>query len=170
MAQVQCPNCGGYRVVTEKTDSITETHEIVKPGSETAERNSINFFIVLAGGFFVLAFAISKWQIDWIDSLQKFILTVGFAACGFACVGGAIISVRDFLQVRKTGVLRVRHTVEIAERYQFYCQLCGYRWIWRTDEPYPKVNVRPDLIAKANQKIEEEAAAWWYLQQQKKKK
>lgn len=46
---------------------------------------------------------------------------------------------------------------KIGEYFNFTCLLCGYRWEWREGQPWPKVKVNPDLIAKGAQKLEEEA-------------
>jgi hypothetical protein len=43
-----------------------------------------------------------------------------------------------------------------GEYHQFNCLLCGYRWEWREGEPWPEVQVRPELIARGTQKLEEE--------------
>jgi hypothetical protein len=38
--------------------------------------------------------------------------------------------------------------------YSYLCDLCGYRWSWRKGaEPWPDGHVRPDLIAKGEQKL-----------------
>jgi hypothetical protein len=53
----------------------------------------------------------------------------------------------------------VPRNVTVARLYRYLCHLCGYRWTWRTGTPYPPVTVRPDLIAKGEQKLQEEEAA-----------
>ncbi|MBX3051933.1 MAG: hypothetical protein KF753_10690 [Caldilineaceae bacterium] len=63
--------------------------------------------------------------------------------------------------------------------YSYSCALCGYKWSWNTNTPWPIVQVRPDLIAQGEQKLqaeaaerrrqEEAAAAAYVLQQQRKK-
>ena len=32
--------------------------------------------------------------------------------------------------------------------HKYTCQICGYKWTWREGTPRPKVNVRPELLAK----------------------
>ncbi len=40
--------------------------------------------------------------------------------------------------------------------YKYECRLCGYKWTWRIDQPPPiAFGVRPDLIAKGEQKLKE---------------
>ena len=56
------------------------------------------------------------------------------------------------------------------------CKLCGYSWTHEPGQPGPEVHVRPDLIQKGMQKLEEEEkerrrqeeAAYWLHQQMKK--
>lgn len=52
-----------------------------------------------------------------------------------------------------------RRATTKTKTYTYLCHLCGYQWVWQSDQPWPQVNVRPDLIAKGEQKLEEEAAA-----------
>ena len=61
--------------------------------------------------------------------------------------------------------------------YYYSCALCGYQWSWQVGTPWPNVQVRPDLITKGEQRLQEEAAerrrqeeaALYYLSQQRKK-
>ena len=39
---------------------------------------------------------------------------------------------------------------------EYRCDLCGYQWQWKPGTPYPSIRVRPDLIAKGEQKLREE--------------
>ena len=32
--------------------------------------------------------------------------------------------------------------------HSYTCQICGYKWTWREGTPRPKVNVRPEFLAK----------------------
>jgi predicted RNA-binding Zn-ribbon protein involved in translation (DUF1610 family) len=64
-----------------------------------------------------------------------------------------------------------------SRTYSYSCTLCGYQWSWQLGTPWPSVTVRPDLIAKGEQRLEKEAAirqqqeqaALYYLSQQGKK-
>jgi hypothetical protein len=42
-------------------------------------------------------------------------------------------------------------------KYYYYCRLCGYEWSWKSDEPLPEVQRRPDLIVIGEQRLREEA-------------
>jgi hypothetical protein len=44
--------------------------------------------------------------------------------------------------------------------HHFECALCGYSWSWAEGEPLPPVTVRPDLISKGSQRLQEEED-WW---------
>jgi len=62
----------------------------------------------------------------------------------------------------------------VGVRYRSSCQLCGYQWYWKLGDSRSEVNVRPDLIGKGAQKLEEERqqkelAAWFWLQKQQRK-
>ena len=39
---------------------------------------------------------------------------------------------------------------------KYHCQLCGYKWTWRVDQPVPTAHeIKPDLIAKGEQALQE---------------
>lgn len=40
--------------------------------------------------------------------------------------------------------------------YDHTCQICGYKWNWVVGTPKPEVQVRPDFIQKAAERLEEE--------------
>lgn len=191
MAQVQCPNCGGYRVVTEKTDSITEAYELVHPYSPAAYALAMFVYFICTLAFLAAAaigiidviysymtnlrnatvIGDSESGVSWII----LVIAIGCGVIGIILVREAIDVSRKFQRTRQEGVYRTRRFVKIGEIYHYYCQLCGKRW--RSDEPQPETTVKPDLIAAGSQRLEEEAekrrrdaeAAWWYQQQQKKK-
>jgi hypothetical protein len=72
--------------------------------------------------------------------------------------------------------LTLRNVKVVGTIYHYTCSLCGYKWPWRTGEPLPPVQIRPDLIAKGEERLEQErrqwedAAAAHYLWQQQHKK
>ena len=43
-----------------------------------------------------------------------------------------------------------------VEKYFNACYLCGYKWEWQVGTPEPSINVRPDLMAKGEQRLREE--------------
>jgi len=116
---VQCPNCGGYRIICERT--ITE-----KPNPEYR--------------FSWWALVLSK-----IDFVVGFFTTFGFHLL--------FLLSRD---IRAILVGKQRNPLKVIG-YHYACQLCGYRWIWNTGTPLPKVRVNHDLITRGAQRLEEEA-------------
>jgi transcription elongation factor Elf1 len=123
--QVQCPNCGGYKVNTT-TDKVDRKSGNAVPG---------------CGVLFVLFFFA---VIGWL--LGVGLNDAAYALCGLLITGTFIWGLSTYLKADK------------IKRYHHTCWLCGYKWIRREDEPLPPVNIRPDLIAKGEQKLEEEAA------------
>jgi hypothetical protein len=72
-------------------------------------------------------------------------------------VASIIVLVRQWKEGMRTGLVKTTVKRTVATRYGFSCELCGYAWVWRTDQPRPPVTVRPDLIAAGNQRLEAEA-------------
>jgi hypothetical protein len=68
-------------------------------------------------------------------------------SCGFAAL---VIAASIIVSKRSIEA----HTYPL---YSYYCNLCGYRWEWHEGQPWPKVKVNPDLMARGAQKLEEEA-------------
>lgn len=101
--QVQCPNCGGYRVETSEVETL--------------------------------------WDPVPLDERKKAIFSFPLIA-PFAILF-AVLFPNFFRKSR-------------GKLYHYYCYLCGYKWAWETGTPTPQVNVRPDLIAKGEQRLEEE--------------
>jgi hypothetical protein len=48
MAQVQCPNCGGYRI-TENVESITKTNVVTRPVSASDNYPQVALSFLLRG-------------------------------------------------------------------------------------------------------------------------
>lgn len=111
MAQVQCPNCGGYRVNWRGT-----YHEDSK------------------GGYHGLAW--SPTEKGWALFLILFTLGLGF-----------------ILQAIVKGIIIARWKPKGANRWDWTCELCGYEWIVRKGQPAATIRVRPDLIAKGEERL-----------------
>ena len=127
MAQIQCPHCGGFIVDTLKTESI---------GENTKRGNS------LVGCLWIVGFMLVILPV--VIALAIMIVTIPLAIWLWRWYG-------DELPKKMSGY------VERAKKYQFRCKICGYEWQWRTDQPYPEIQMRPDLIAKA------QAREWYCL-------
>ncbi len=155
MAQVQCPNCGGYKINTEKAVTI----------ASVKRQTSVPIFRALIG-LGVLAC----------------VLLYGVARGDFLAIGSTalLIAIVGFLLFRSlTGQLTEK--VPSIVRYDLGCLLCGYRWTWQNDQPYPKVNVNSALIQQGELRLQEdehrrreqqqrEMEAAWLLEQQRKKR
>lgn len=131
--QVQCPNCGGYKVGIEFKKPIFEDTESNKKSRKLAARIWLWFF-----GPLLTCAVISSFT--------------GRLELG-AILGGisVVLSFVFIFWAVKHGVGR-----EIAKQYWYLCYLCGYKWIWRTDRPLAKANIRPDLTTKGEQRHERE--------------
>jgi hypothetical protein len=103
------------------------------------------------------------------------LLVLGIATLGFAI--GIILVPVGILIIWLSS--RTNHHRKIFKIYEYYCSICGYKWSRKENDPFPEVNVRPDLISKGVKKLEEDqamaakiqqdAAAAHYLKQQKGK-
>lgn len=132
--QVQCPNCGGYKVSEEKRTVVaTEKRNVDSSSSARMKLLQIGIavFLLIAFGAF----------------LQGNTL--------YACLAGliAILFVLVAWLLFRNGV---KQDVPTIVRYEFYCELCGYRWTWRNDEPYPLIKINPTLIQQGEQKLEQQ--------------
>jgi len=139
--QWQCPNCGGYKV-GYRAEPISEKVPIT---FATKIGVFIGWFITLfplAIGcllplFFVLLLQDDAWMI--------LILAI-------AGVIGGIIALRMVSDVKFTA------GDKIGTLYFFHCNICGFEWRWDDRTPYPKINVRPNLIVAGEQQLREEEA------------
>ena len=158
MAQVQCPNCGGYKIITEKQVTIAYEKKKVQ--------NTFGQTIVL-----LVMLGLLAW---WFLSAVQHGSTLGMILAGVLFIFLAFRVIQIW-----TGQARVR--VPSVIKYDLYCQLCGYRWTWQNDQPYPAVNVNPALIQQGEQRLQQEEeqrrreqqqrdmeAAWLASQQHKK--
>lgn len=153
--QVQCPNCGGYKIDVEKMESIG-VYKRNDPGTACLTA-LVGLFIILPIYLFLIAVVIA---------LFIMVITIPLGIWLYRGMESASLAITN----------AIRGYEEHAKKYWLKCELCGYSWIWRTDEPYPTVQTRPDLIAQGEQKLEaqrrkqqEDAAALYYLTHQGKK-
>ncbi len=162
--QVQCPNCGGYKLHTEKQITIATEKQQIK----------YNWFVKLSNLVTVGGLILFLVYVAIPPSTQT--QTAGNNYIGYSLVFGAIaLGLAVYLFNLLTD--RITKTVPSVIKYNLYCELCGYRWTWQNDQPYPTVNVNPALIQQGEQRLQEEAArrqrdmeAAWLLQQQQQKK
>lgn len=144
--QVQCPNCGGYRV--------REVENVLGSGKwKKAERTRafIAWMAMAVPVIVIGALIVNSSPEELVPSIT---------------CGAILLAVPTFLVLNKTA------TRIIGKVHR--CDLCGYIWRQLFDEPSPPVTIRPDLIAKGEQRLKEEEhqrylqEAWWDEQQRKK--
>jgi hypothetical protein len=145
--QVQCPNCGGYKVST-KTATITIDR---RSGKAIEGCGALLLLLIFAvSGWFAVALFIALMEDPFIRSNPgpfMICFMVGPAALGGPLFTGLFIrALSTYLKADKV----------VKEKYYHACLLCGYEWSRWEDEPLPPVTVRPDLIVKGEQKLEEE--------------
>lgn len=154
MAQIQCPNCGGYKLITEKQVTIA------------TELRPVRYSVLKLVWAFVSGIALGGCSI-LVGISQNNIFYTGF---------GIVFVLLTIFAIYRHITGQAAERVPSIVRYDLYCQLCGYRWTWQTDRPYPRINLNPALIQQGEQRLEEEAnrrqrdmeAAWWASQQNKK--
>jgi rubredoxin len=159
LGQVQCPNCGGYKTKVTNVRSIGDFEGVLSKKLP----QPIGCLAFLVG----LGLALG-WQWWFCSALLSGDILMPLIA-GVSLLVGSILALR-WLSSKYH---------EVAKEYSYECHLCGYQWTWRTDEPKSRVTVRPDLIVRGEQKLEEEererrrrdeeAAAWAHYQRQKRK-
>jgi hypothetical protein len=167
MAQVQCPNDGGYKVSTEIVYLDPKTgRELYDPSGCIWLFFVGTVGIILALGGVVVAL-IEDHEVTFENIFATIVCLI---FCALAAITGLIHYARESSYYKK---------VNKIIKYKHECLLCGYKWERREDEPLPEVHVRPDLIAKGAQRLEEEAterrrqeeaAAHAFLEQQRRKK
>lgn len=168
MAQVQCPNCGGYKVETKATVKIDPEsgHQVIE-GAKSCLLLLFVFLLGPLGALFLFSAALASDQP---------ISAVVFGALGIIGLVPTIIITAGIIKTikREGGIKKGQKTVK---KYYYACHLCGYEWSRREDEPLPPVTLRPDLILKGEQRLREEAEEWarraaaaqWIQRQQRKK-
>jgi len=133
MSQVQCPNCGGYRVSLEKTEGLNWSRGTEWVGT---------LWLPIIG--FVVSAAMLICSGSW-GHLEPF--------DNLSCLIG--IFLLWMFTWWAWGKDKLQRDFSTRKRYSYQCLLCGYQWTWTSGEPMPKVNVRPDLIAKGEQRLRE---------------
>lgn len=141
--QVQCPNCGGYRVETvNKADNKVTNRE----------HTDFWFYILIGGGISLAAAIIFVWGI--YDSFHRWRSHPVIAA---EVVIPIVLTLIGLLAMNAGWRHSKADQKNLILHYYHTCWLCGYRWNRRADEPLPEVRIRPDLIAKGEQRLQEEA-------------
>lgn len=150
-SQAQCPNCGGYKVTSQRF--------AVKQVTPIPMQNRLKLAGALFGAAIVVILVSVAIDVDW-----------GIWCGGFLALSWFIGAVNALFRNRLTKV--------VGHAYDFECLICGYRWEWQEGQSWPKVKVNPELLVKGAQRLKEEEeaerqrqqeAALYYLSQQGKK-
>ncbi len=137
--QVQCPQCGGYKVV--ETNVIKTKQKIVHEiPFEKRKKEAITSAVILI-------------------PLGIFLMIVSFSGLG---PGGLVfilillpmviipfIALLQLPKAKKEGVFRTHPIIEKVESIEYLCNICGKRWNWYPGKPVPSIPTRPDLLVKA---------------------
>ena len=119
--QAQCPNCGGYKV-SSSTTPITQKTPI---SSSNRIIIAVICLVMIGNGLYVIT-------------------TPGADVIGVVYSVPLILGLFGLFKV----LFQPTHMKKVGDFYHFVCLLCGYHWEWREGQPRPKVNVRPEFLAK----------------------
>lgn len=125
MAELQCPNCGGY-----------------KTGAKSMLVNLLALLLVLCLpliGFVFAFFVVSRGLADFLSFGKSFSL--------WAVRWAVIIAVPVFL------FLSMKYVATRCNDYS--CRICGYQWDKRNVSAGTQVRVKQDLIEKGNILLEQ---------------
>lgn len=150
MAQVQCPNCGGFKVDTSKYEDVYGATVRVPVPANKKKRETI-IWVIVGLGIVILYFLFGVFGILISGNLLAPLL-VFLTPQGIGTILWAAFWYWVLLADKKTRPI-------IATVYHYTCWLCGYKWDWKSGESLPPVNLRTDLIAKGEQRLEEERLA-----------
>ena len=134
--QVQCPNCGGFKVSVETTIIDRSSGKRVA-GTGCFGWALISLILIGAFGYMLTGEGRGPTLLSIVSGIVGILFAIFLIS----------IAVRSNAEASKADKI---------EKYDYVCSLCGYKWSRREDEPIPPVEVRPDLIAKGEQKLEEE--------------
>lgn len=149
MSDVQCPNCGGYKVSTTKDEVLTRQVERKVPIQFTwGKWFRYMLYTSVAAGVFLLLLAFALFNSSGVHNSIATLLIVGVPLAlwwifNLLYVPVAMRDTANGKSVKRT------ETVTIGHIYHYYCTICGKEWAWQTGTAKPSVTVRPDLIAKA---------------------
>jgi len=147
--QVQCPNCGGYK--TEEKDR-TMTYGAPIPLDESRKKGCHSLW--LRSSVFLIIGVVIVSMIFFADHQSTMALFVLMIYLPGALLGSGVLWLMRFWYMRTSS----RPVEDVV--YSYCCWICGYRWNWQSGTPLPVVNVRPDLIAKGEQRLRAEQEAY----------
>lgn len=146
MRQIQCPNCGGFKVQSELLFREVESNRVTKPPSGCVAY-AISIIII---GLAVLCMPVIATYREYAHTFWEPVPTVppgleayypkpigrtpgtiyyaGSVGIGLAIIIGVGIVVGTRRWIKKW------HTRPRREHYQFECDLCGYQWAWEPSD------------------------------------
>ncbi len=153
--QIQCPNCGGYRIMERKKEYIDPaTGKPLRPSLLEVVAGAVLYWFIICGFMGLCGAPLAFLMAGPVPAVVSLVLGAAMLCVGWA--GGA----------RYTRKLTVKRLI-------LECSLCGYQWSWRTDEPLLRYRADPQLIQRGAQRLSEEAerlqqaAAAHFLEQQR---
>lgn len=174
MTQYQCPNCGGFDVYTVEKKSDTIWSERFQVSTGRGFLRLLQLFIIL---IVLLALSLAA-HLLLNNPFTLLIVILAAMAAGLGIVLVLIVLLTTIIGalVGKPTKFTERKKLGTVTHYAFQCSICKYRWNWSSNQPYPEVSVRADLLAfgaqrrkQEEEEYQQQLAAWWIINQQKKK-
>lgn len=166
--QVQCPNCGGYKIDGKILRVDPSTGQVIKYGGCFLVVITIMLYVGAVQCLWFLLFFLGEKIFSGVEINP---------AIGLLAIAATFVL--PFFVVIPFYIERNAAKKRAYNLYVYHCNLCGYDWQWREGQPRPKVSVQPDLIEKGEQRLQEEderrrkqqeaAAALYHLTHQNKK-
>lgn len=128
----QCPNCGGYKI-DQSTNRIDP-----KTGQKVPSAILGPIVLILLLGAVAMCVGVATDGGPATGVAIVLMLAIGF---------GAMI----WFSMRKSQAEARAYVL-----HSYYCNICGNRWNLREGESWPEVHVRPNLITKGQERLEEE--------------
>ncbi len=129
MEQVQCPNCGGYKVY-----SGPRYQNIPLSGSHQFLNNLLGILCVYAVSATIAGITMSILLAvpPGPGPLATFLL---FSGAGIL-VGAFVIGI----------IMQSQRASPVLIGYDNLCNICGYKWYWQIGTPKPTVKIEKDLL------------------------
>ena len=157
MPQVQCSNCGGFRINGERISR--------KPGSDKLFHEAYQYIPLIIWSLlgWIIPLVIFSSIFSWMEwgsgssfttDLHNFYYDYEQMLHTFAW----IIGLGFYSGI---GYWFYHHWVRnlTLYGYDYTCIICGYKWRWKDGDPMPLITVRPDLIHMSEKKLQEEEEA-----------
>jgi hypothetical protein len=144
---VQCPNCGGYKVVTKEIKGRETKQEKFKFSLGSWLFVSFGCAAIIYPGIYFLTIPfIFSTDKSLAESAKPFLIPA-------ICIASLIPFIFSWARwkalkslEREGKIISLRYTVTTG--YNYSCNICGNQWSWMIGTPMPKIIVKPDLIAK----------------------